>query len=112
MPDKIKKQIEERMYAFDIQTRTDEKHGNVLEGTPIVFDQPTDYGGWWKEIIEKGALDNTDMKDVRFLVNHDTERYFKQEKNQMDQEIYWYIREHFHLVDSIENFDVYIYNKE
>ena len=59
----------------------------------------------WIDCIEKN-------RDKIVLVNHDTERYFKQEENQMDQEIYWYIREHFHLVDSIENFDVYIYNKE
>lgn len=68
----MEQKIEERMYAFDIQTRADETHGNVLEGTPIVFDQPTDIGDMWTEIIDKSALDKTDMRDVRFLVNHDT----------------------------------------
>ena len=28
--------------------------------------------GWYDEIIDEGALDNTDLKDVRLLVNHDT----------------------------------------
>lgn len=43
----------------------------ILEGTPIVFEQATDLG-LWTEIIDKGALKDTDLKDVRFLVNHDT----------------------------------------
>jgi HK97 family phage prohead protease len=28
--------------------------------------------GWFDEIIEAGALNNTDLTDVRFLVNHNT----------------------------------------
>lgn len=61
-----------RAYMCDVQTRSDEKHGNVLEGIPIVYDQKTDIGGMWEEIIDRGALDGADLKDVRFLVNHDT----------------------------------------
>lgn len=57
----------------DVQTRTDEKHGNMLEGIPIVYDAATDIGGMWKEIIDRGALDQADLKDVRFLVNHDVD---------------------------------------
>lgn len=29
--------------------------------------------GWYDEIIAAGALDGTDLKDVRFLVNHNTD---------------------------------------
>ena len=65
------KNREERAYMCDVQTRADEKHGDILEGTPIVFDEPTDIGGMWKEIVDRGALDGADLKDVRFLVNHD-----------------------------------------
>jgi HK97 family phage prohead protease len=43
-----------------------------LEGRPIVYDSRTNLG-WYDEIIEKGALDKTDLKDVRFLVNHNTD---------------------------------------
>lgn len=64
--------IEERAYLCDLETRADEKRGNVIEGVPIVFDQHTDIGGMWDEVVDRGALDNTDLKDVRFLVNHDT----------------------------------------
>ena len=64
---------EKRAYMCDVQTRTDETHGNVLEGVPIVYDAETDIGGMWKEIIDRGALDQADLKDVRFLVNHDVD---------------------------------------
>lgn len=64
---------EKRAYLCDVQTRADEKHGNMLEGIPIVYDAETDIGGMWKEIIDRGALDQADLKDVRFLVNHDVD---------------------------------------
>lgn len=66
-----KSKIEERAYMCEVTTREDETHGYVLEGLPIVIGQKTDLG-WWDEIIDAGALDQTDLKDVRFLVNHDT----------------------------------------
>ena len=62
---------EKRAYLCDVQTSTDEKHGNVIEGIPIVYDAETDIGGMWREIVDRGALDQADLKDVRFLVNHD-----------------------------------------
>ena len=64
---------EKRSYMCDVNSRIDEKHGNVLEGIPIVYDTATDIGGMWKEIIDRGALDQADLKDVRFLVNHDVD---------------------------------------
>lgn len=62
---------EKRAYMCEVSTRTDEKHGNVLEGVPIIYNSETDIGGMWREIIDRGALDGADLKDVRFLVNHD-----------------------------------------
>lgn len=64
---------EQRAYLFDIETRNDEKHGDIITGVPIVFNQRTDLG-LWDEVIDEGALDSTDLKDVRFLVNHDTDQ--------------------------------------
>lgn len=61
---------EVRAYMCDVSTRADEKHGNVLEGVPIVYEAATDIGGMWNEIVDRGALDGADLKDVRFLVNH------------------------------------------
>lgn len=64
---------EVRAYMCEVSTRADEKHGNVLEGIPIVYEAATDIGGMWNEIIDRGALDQADLKDVRFLVNHDVD---------------------------------------
>lgn len=61
-----------RSYEFEIRADKNEEHGSYLEGTPIVFDQKTDLG-WYDEIIDRHALDNCDLKDVRFLVNHNTD---------------------------------------
>ena len=64
---------EVRSLEFEIraeETGREELAGR-LTGTPIVFDQVTDLG-MIREVIDKGALANTDLRDVRFLVGHDT----------------------------------------
>ena len=59
--------------SFDFEVRAEEnERGHELTGTPIVFDQRTDLG-WYDEIIDRHALDETDLRDVRFLVNHNTD---------------------------------------
>ena len=63
----MKKEI--RLFEFEIRTEQDEDHGYYLTGRPIVYGQRTDIGRF-DEIIEFGALDNTDLRDVRFLINH------------------------------------------
>lgn len=60
-----------RSFSFDIRGERDEQHGDHITGIPIVFNQRTELMGW-DEVIAPGALDNTDLRDVRFLVNHDT----------------------------------------
>lgn len=64
------KKHEIRSYDFDVRAKEDEEHGKYLEGQPIVYNSRTDLG-LYDEIIEVGALKNTNLKDVRFLVNHD-----------------------------------------
>lgn len=61
-----------RAFTFEVRAENNEEHGNFLEGRPIVYNSRTNLG-WYDEIIERGALDTTDLKDVRFLVNHNTE---------------------------------------
>ena len=61
-----------RSFDFEVRAEQDDEHGHFLTGRPIVFGQRTDLG-WHDEIIESGALDGTDLKDVRFLVNHNTD---------------------------------------
>lgn len=59
-----------RNYTFEVRAEKDEKHGTIITGRPIVYESKTDLG-CFAEVIHKGALKNTDLKDVRFLVNHD-----------------------------------------
>ena len=71
--EEVKKDFEQRAYTFEI--RAEEKDGEgVLTGRPIVYNQRTDIGGWFEEVIDSGALDGADLTDVRFLVNHDTRK--------------------------------------
>lgn len=64
--------MEIRTFNFEVLADQNEQHGRFLTGRPIVFNQRTDLG-WYDEIIEAGALDTTDLKDVRMLVNHNTD---------------------------------------
>ena len=61
-----------RSFNFEVRADENEEHGHFLTGRPIVYNSRTDLG-WYDEIIESGALDRTDLKDVRFLVNHNTD---------------------------------------
>lgn len=65
-----KKEI--RNFNFEVRAEQNEEHGHFLSGVPIVFDSKTDMG-WYDEVIERGALDHTDLRDVRFLINHNTD---------------------------------------
>lgn len=67
-----KKELERRAYSFEIRAEEDDR-GKIITGRPIVYNSRTDLG-WFDEIIESGALDETDLTDVRFLVNHDRSR--------------------------------------
>lgn len=62
----------QRAYNFEIRANNDDKHGDHITGRPIVYDSKTDLG-YFDEVIERGALDKTNLKDVRFLVNHNTD---------------------------------------
>ena len=58
-----------RSYLFDLASE-DSDAGAVITGRPIVYDSRADMG-LFEEYIDRGALDGTDLTDVRFLVNHD-----------------------------------------
>jgi len=61
-----------RAFNFEVRAEENDEHGHFLSGRPIVYNSRTDLG-WYDEIIEAGALDGTDLRDVRFLVNHNTD---------------------------------------
>ena len=62
---------ETRAFSFEVRAEENEQHGTYITGTPIVFEQATDLG-WCQETIARDALEGTDLKDVRFLVGHNT----------------------------------------
>lgn len=61
-----------RAFNFDVRADQNDEHGHFLSGTPIVFNEWTDLG-WYDESISPDALKDTDLKDVRFLINHNTD---------------------------------------
>lgn len=67
-----KKELERRSYAFDVQAETKDET-DVITGRPIVYNSRTNLG-YFDEVIESGALDQADLTDVRFLVNHDVSK--------------------------------------
>ena len=67
-----KKELERRAYSFDVSAEETE-NGHIITGRPIVYNSRTDMG-YFDEIIDEGALNATDLTDVRFLVNHDTKK--------------------------------------
>ena len=67
----MKNTFERRSFTFDVRATEGENGEKIITGRPIVYESKTDLG-WFDEIIARGALDGADLRDVRFLVNHDT----------------------------------------
>ncbi|MBQ8823609.1 MAG: HK97 family phage prohead protease [Ruminococcus sp.] len=63
--------VETRSFNCEVRTEETENAGVQLIGRPIVFESRTNMG-YCDEIICRNALDDADLTDVRFLVNHDT----------------------------------------
>ena len=55
-----------RAYTSEFKTE-----GNKLTGLAAVYESRTNIGNLFHEVIERGALDETDLTDVLFFVNHD-----------------------------------------
>ena len=67
----MKNTLERRSYTFDVRATEGENGEKIITGRPIVYEAKTDLG-FFDEVIARGALDGADLRDVRFLVNHDT----------------------------------------
>ena len=66
-----------RSYVATFRASEKEEERGVIEGTPIVFNQDTVIHSWSGDFIERidpVAMRETDMKDVRLFVNHDTNK--------------------------------------
>lgn len=68
----MEKRTLQRAFNFEIRAENNEEYGDHITGRPIVYNSRTDLG-YFDEIIEAGALDKANLKDVRFLVNHNTD---------------------------------------
>ena len=102
----VEKKIKE-VRLKEIQA-TEEPEKMIVEGYAIVFDEPTDLG--YIEIIERGALDNCDMRDVCMKYNHeDTTLIMARTRNKSLQ---LSVDEHglkvyAELIDTTSNRDIY-----
>lgn len=65
--------MERRAYSFEIRADDAESGAGIITGRPIVYESKTDLG-YFDEVIKRGALKGANLKDVRFLVNHDVSR--------------------------------------
>ncbi len=58
----------------DFSTHENSETGFNVEGHAAVFGQTVSIGGYFNEVIERGAFDGCDLSDVSLLVNHDLGR--------------------------------------
>lgn len=69
-----KEDLTTRSYSVELRAPEGDEERGVIEGVPIVFDRVAlihDWAGDFNEIIDRHALDKTDMRDVLLCVNHD-----------------------------------------
>lgn len=64
--------LQKRSFEFEVRAEETESGEKIITGRPIVFNSRTNIGPF-DEVIKQGALNNTDLTDVRFLVNHNTD---------------------------------------
>jgi len=69
-----------RAYNLDCELRSIEEESGVIKGRAIVFEKTTDMGMFY-EVIDRGALKNTNLKDVRLCLNHDTSFVYARSRN-------------------------------
>lgn len=62
--------LQRRSFEFEVRAGKNDQGGSIIDGRPIVYDKRTNLG-YFDEIIHRGALTDTNLRDVRFLVNHD-----------------------------------------
>lgn len=51
-----------------------ETTGYVVEGYAIIYEQEANIGGWFKEVIKRGALDGADLTDVPLFIHHQRDK--------------------------------------
>lgn len=72
-------EIIRRSFAARFETREENGQG-IIEGMPVVLNSRTNMGDW-DEVIDAGALDKTDLTDVRLCLDHDTSYVYARSRN-------------------------------
>ena len=68
-------QTEKRCYGGqEFRAVTDDESEKIIEGHAAVFGEKTDICGCFYEVIDKGAFDETSLRDVPLFFNHDAEQ--------------------------------------
>lgn len=67
---KIMSDLISRSFEYRVSDKEEGNYG-IIEGTPIVFNQKTDIGGAFEEVILPNAIDKSLLRDVAFFFNHD-----------------------------------------
>lgn len=70
LPDK-NQPVKRHFGLMDLRAVDSDENGTFIEGHPAIYENETSIGGWFNEIIERGAFDACDFDDVLFSVNHD-----------------------------------------
>ncbi len=79
--------------GFEIRAKDVDNESNemIIEGVACVFDKPTvlfeDEGIEYKEVIDKKALDDTDISDVIFNYNHSGRVYARTRNDSLHLEV-------------------------
>lgn len=77
----MNKNLITREFKFDFEAREENEEGiGIIEGRPIIYDSKANLG-YFSEIIERGALEKTNLKDVRLCLNHDTSFVYARSRN-------------------------------
>lgn len=50
-----------------------ENEGYIVEGYAIIYEQEVSIGGWFNEVVKRGALDGADLTDVPMFIHHNGE---------------------------------------
>ena len=67
----MNKEKEVRFLPLELRAEQDQEKGSVITGYPIVFNQETDVGGFFRETIEPEAVSEEILRDVALMVGHD-----------------------------------------
>ena len=65
------KKVVTRTFDAAFETRNEDGKSGIITGRPVVLNSRTDLG-LCDEVIDARALENTDLRDVRLCLNHDT----------------------------------------